>query len=230
MLYYFYMLKHLIFDLDGVLLDSIKFHLYSWQKAFAEIGLYPTKIELGLLEGHSYEGVIHSIVQHYHRRLTKKQKQKIAFLKQEILKERKFYPQPYKGVIPALKFFHQQGIEMGVVTGASRAFTQPLIEKNFSSLFSCVITGDDTRCGKPSPQPYLLAKKRLKAKEENSLVIENAPCGIQSAHRAGFSVFALPSTLPPFYLQAAEKIFPSHRALFFYLLHLITYQKYGKAN
>ena len=79
--------------------------------------------------------------------------------------------------------------------------------------FEAIVTADDVRRFKPNPDPYLKALEKLKQEPEGCLVVENAPAGVQSAKAAGLTCYAVASTLPPPYLQASDRIFPSLKAL-----------------
>ena len=79
--------------------------------------------------------------------------------------------------------------------------------------FDTIVTADDVTRFKPNPDPYLRALEKLRQEPENCLVVENAPAGIEAAKAAGLTCYAVASTLPPPYLQASDRIFPSLRAL-----------------
>jgi HAD superfamily hydrolase (TIGR01509 family) len=103
---------------------------------------------------------------------------------------------------------------MCVATGSAKRVVDDLLDKNFSGLFECYISGDDVKKGKPDPEAYLLALKKIGGSIKNTLVVENAPLGIESARKAGLKVYALETTLPKRYLLKSEKIFKNHKELF----------------
>ena len=88
-----------------------------------------------------------------------------------------------------------------------------ILPKYLRDLFSVIVTGDDVKRGKPHPEPYLKALKKLKLKAKDVVVIENAPFGIDSARRARLMCLALSTSLPKTYLKDADFIFPSFKAL-----------------
>ena len=85
--------------------------------------------------------------------------------------------------------------------------------KDLLCIFSATITGDEVKKGKPNPEPFLKAIELLKIPVKDIAVIENAPCGIQAAKRAGLFCIALETSLPKRYLKGADIIFRSFAQL-----------------
>jgi beta-phosphoglucomutase-like phosphatase (HAD superfamily) len=77
----------------------------------------------------------------------------------------------------------------------------------------CFCDGDEVRHGKPHPEPYLRALKKMRIGSEDAIVIENAPFGIRSAKKAGLACIALETSLCRAYLKSADFIFSSYRDL-----------------
>ena len=71
-----------------------------------------------------------------------------------------------------------------------------------------LVTADDVEQGKPAPDPYRLAAERLGVDPKQCVVFEDAPAGVEAAHRAGAKVVAVASTNPPEALAAADAIVP----------------------
>ena len=86
--------------------------------------------------------------------------------------------------------------------------------------FDVIISGDDTEKGKPNPEPYLAAMQKLNILPIESLVIENAPLGIQSAKTAGAYCIAITTTLGREYLKEADEVVKNHRELFVRLIKI----------
>lgn len=94
-----------------------------------------------------------------------------------------------------------------LVTSGRRPYIERL-ESRLSILhyFDCVVTGDDTEEGKPSPDPYLLACKKLQIEPKEAVAIEDAPNGIESAKKAGCTCIAVTFTFPQEELKSADYI------------------------
>ena len=93
------------------------------------------------------------------------------------------------------------------------------VSEDFLRKFDIVLSENDYEKGKPEPEPYLTAIKRLNLKPEECVVIENAPLGIESAKSAGAYCIALTTTLSREYLSKADVILNNHQELFHYIRH-----------
>ena len=82
-----------------------------------------------------------------------------------------------------------------LVTGSQREFTEAVVTSTGLS-FTAIVTGDDVTRPKPDPEPYLLAAKLLAAAPENCVALEDSPNGVTSATAAGCKVVAVPSLVP----------------------------------
>jgi len=108
-----------------------------------------------------------------------------------------------------IKNLDEQGLVLSLVTGTARHEMLKILPGHVLAHFKIVITGSDVKIGKPHPEPYLLALKKLKIPAKDAVVIENAPFGIQSAKAAGLRCLALETSLPRKYLNGADHIFRS---------------------
>ena len=208
------MIKNIIFDMDGVLIKSMKNHVYSWKKALKDHKININEEEFYLNEGANYRLYLSRILKENNIRLTKKGKQKIIDEKTKLFKERKL--EEYK-IQKYLKKLKEQNIKLIIATGARNSVVKEALKLYFKDYFNDFVCGDDIYRGKPFPETYNKAIKKLKAKKEETLVIENAPLGIESAKRAGLKVYAIETTLPKKYLKEADKVFKNHKELFEYL-------------
>ena len=202
-------IKAVIFDMDGVLTNTMQFHIISWNYAFNQFDILPSDEDLALLEGMSYKETIETISKKYHKKLDIEDKDKIYSIKKEKLSEIVQY-KTYPEVPELLNFLKKKNIKLALVSGANKEFVKSIVNKFFKDYFDIIITGNDVKKGKPNPEPYLKAIKELKFDSENIIVIENAPLGIQSAIDAGIKTFALTTTLNKRFLKNADKIFSSH--------------------
>ena len=114
------------------------------------------------------------------------------------------------------RFLHlskKRGFVLALVTGTARHEVKRILPKELLGLFSVIVTGDQVKKGKPHPEPYLLALKKLRMKPKDAVVFENAPFGIISAKRARLTCLALETYLPKTALKRADAVFPSFREL-----------------
>jgi len=99
-----------------------------------------------------------------------------------------------------------KGYLLGLATGTPTAQIRKILPADIRSLFDCVIAGDMVSRGKPDPQPYLRAAAGLGVLPGSCVVVENAPLGIESAHKAGMFCVALTTSLPREYLRRADAV------------------------
>ena len=103
-----------------------------------------------------------------------------------------------------LQILEKKGISKGIVTSARKIRLNSMFSKCFLDRFETVVTAESTERGKPHPDPYLDYLIKSKSKIDCTIVIENAPLGIQSAKAAGIYCVAITNTLPSEYLINAE--------------------------
>jgi len=209
-------LKAIIFDMDGVLINSMQYHVQSWKEAFAKVNIYPSNQELLLLEGVPYKQTIDIISQKVGIVLSDRQKEDIHEAKKTIMQSI-FTTNVDTSIKEFLMYAKQKSISLAVVTGSHKQFAYTVIEKYFKECFNVVITGEDVEHGKPSPEPYLKAIEKLALEPQKTLVIENAPLGIESAKKAGLTVYAVETTLNRKYLKEADRVFKDHKKIFSFL-------------
>jgi beta-phosphoglucomutase len=202
----------IIFDLDGVLIDSMKYHALAWQFAFKQFGITVSHKKLYSYEGMTGKQTIDAVAKGSYKSLTAIQKKKIYTAKQKKMAEI-FKIKIYPDVLDLLKYLKKLDFQLAIVTGANKKFATSIINKKFKNIFDVIIVGEDTAIGKPSPKPYLKALSLLRTGPQNTLVIENAPLGIKSAKGARLRVLALTTTLPRKELASADLIFPNHKKI-----------------
>jgi mannitol-1-/sugar-/sorbitol-6-phosphatase len=96
-----------------------------------------------------------------------------------------------------------------VVTSGTRFLATTRMRKFGIPIPDVLVTADDVKNGKPDPEPYRRGAELLKVDPRNCVVVEDAPAGVRSAHAAGMKVISLPSTYPASELQEADAIVSS---------------------
>ncbi len=213
-------IKAIIFDMDGVLVDSMKCHIKSWKYACNKFGISTTYQDFAIIEGMTSREVVDWIFKKYDKKISIAEKNKICLIKKEQfskLFKYKIYPQ----IPQLLTYLKNKNIKLALVSGSNKEFVKKILTKFFKNYFEVIITGDDVEKGKPNPEPYLKTIKKLNIKAENLLVIENAPFGIESAKGSKIKTFALATTLNKKYLKNADRIFSSHSELTRYIHKII---------
>ena len=187
-------ITHILYDLDGLLLDTEPFYTQATQ---AIVGQY----------GHTFDWSIKS------RMIGKKAIEsarilvdtlKLPISPDDYLRERagmlaELFPrsQPMPGAQRLTHHLAGHGVPQGVATSSNQREFQLKISRHATwfAMFQCIVLGDDpdVRHGKPAPDIFLIAAARLKAEPERCLVFEDAPAGVEAGRAAGMSVVAVPN-------------------------------------
>lgn len=207
-------LKAVLFDMDGVLVDSMNYHLKSWKQLLENFNITVTDEFIYDHEGAMAPEIIMDLFKEYGYLIEDKQIKEI-YLEQNTLFQEQYLPRVglYPQALPLLEQLKSRGLLLGLVTSSRRNLVQEIWEENDLRFFDTIVTADETERFKPYPDPYLKAMNALGQETQNCLVIENAPAGIQAACSAGITCFAISSTLPKEKLSQAQKVFPDLNAL-----------------
>ncbi len=210
-----------VFDMDGVILDSLPAHLSSWQRTLAPLGIDLSADDLYPLEGVPTERTAQRLTERLlGRACSDEEAQRLARTKRAFFREM-FHPTFIPGIVPLLHDLRGRGYRLALVTGsASSVVGESLAPTGLAHLFEVIVTGDQVSQGKPDPEPYQSAAVRLGLRPSECLAVENAPLGIQSAKAAGMGCLALRTTLPADRLSAAgaDQVFPDTPSLRAWLL------------
>jgi beta-phosphoglucomutase len=212
-------LKSVLFDMDGVLVDSMNHHLQSWKELLEFFNIRVSDEFIFEHEGAMSSEVIRDLFGSIGFPIDEKQIIEIyatqnSRFQEKYLRRVRFYPE----AIPLLEQLGEKGLHLGLVTSSRMNLVEKIWSSKDLSLFSTVVSADDVDRYKPHPDPYLKAMNQLQQEAQGCLVIENAPAGIQAANAAGISCFAVTSTLPKEKLSQAQNIFPDLTALRLFLM------------
>ena len=186
------MLKGIIFDLDGVLVDSHAAHRKAWQKLLTSIGRDFTETELEfVVEGHKRE----EILRYFLGEMSEADVQRYGALKKSYFREFAHEVTPVPGVLEFVRAAEETGLTLAVGTsaGAKRA-EETIAGLGLQSHFSAIVTGDDVVKGKPNPAVFNLAAERLGISSRNLMVCEDAAADVQAAKSDGMNCLAIAAT------------------------------------
>lgn len=187
------MLKGIIFDMDGTMIDNMMIHHQAWQKKFAEYGL-----EMTLEEVHQKaHGVNTEILKRlFGNRYSLEERLRISHEK-ELEYQKIFEPQLalLDGLPELLHELKGRNIPMGIGSAAPPFNVDFVLNKlDLWHYFDTVKHADDVAHGKPHPEIYLTVAEAIGVKPEHCLVFEDTPAGAESAHRAGCKVIVVTTT------------------------------------
>lgn len=211
-------LKAVLFDMDGVLFDSMPNHAYSWSHAMTQFGLHITPEEAYMHEGRTGGGTIDLLAQRdWGRRATEEEKQTIYKAKSDVFSRCLEAPR-MPGAYELLKKVKADGFTPMVVTGSGQVSLIDRLNHNFPDIFrrDLMVTSFDVKYGKPNPEPYLMGLQKAGIQPWEGLVVENAPLGVQAGVAAGiFTIAVNTGPLPDEVLidAGADLLFPSMQSL-----------------
>lgn len=174
-------MKGIIFDLDGVLVDSMPTHYKAWKIAFEEIAsLQVDERSIYLLEGMRGEDIVKQIFKKYS--YTGLSKTNDVVLRKDDIFRSMMNIKPYDKVNEILG---QLTCTKGIVSGSAKQDVVSVIDRCLQKeVINIVLTGDDIAQGKPNPEGFKLFLQRAKLNPLDVLVIENAPLGVQASNNA----------------------------------------------
>ncbi|WP_294082265.1 HAD hydrolase-like protein [Proteiniphilum sp. UBA5384] len=187
-------LKALLFDMDGVLYDSMPAHDKSWQQTMDEWGLKHLPNEFYLQEGRIGKSTIDTVFQrNLQRNATDAEVTKVYARKSELFQQYNS-GELIPGATEILNYVQVNGLKSVLVTGSGQPSLLDRLDTHFPGIFTpeTMVTAFDVEHGKPDPEPYLMGlQKGGNLKPNQALAIENAPLGIESAVAAGIFTIAV---------------------------------------
>lgn len=218
--------RGVMFDMDGVLFDSMPYHAVAWAKVCNEYGLAMTEEEVYMNEGRTGFSTINMLTKRqWGRETTPEEVEHIYQLKCDVFNQ--FPPaQKMPGTESLLAQIKATGRTIMVVTGSGQASLLDRLTSNYPGYFTpeLIVCSHDVKHGKPNPEPYLMGLKKLGAaihsdgtplRPWEAIVVENAPLGVRAGVAAGvFTIAANTGPLPDSALldEGANLILPSMQA------------------
>jgi beta-phosphoglucomutase len=177
------MLHGIVFDMDGVIIDSHPVHRRAWKQFLRTLNreVSDAKLEF-ILEGRKRR----DILRHFLGDLSEPELVEYGRRKDEFLEKMAEEVTPLAGVTEFLQDLERLGIPAVVATSASKRRTRLTLERlDLARYFQAAITGDDVSEGKPNPVIYRMAAQLLNLPAEVLLALEDAPGGVEAAIAAG---------------------------------------------
>jgi beta-phosphoglucomutase len=177
------MLGGVVFDMDGVIIDSHPAHRLAWKGFLESVGCETRDEELDfILDGCKRA----EILKHFLGELTPEQIADYGNRKDELLQKHGDAVQPMPGIVEFLGHLSAAGIPSAVATSATRRRAFGTLEElGLTCYFRAIVTGDDVTVGKPDPAIYQLAAQRMQESPERLVAVEDAASGVKSARAAG---------------------------------------------
>ncbi len=188
--------KAVLFDMDGVLYDSMPHHAVAWQESMKRFGIRMTAADAYATEGARGIDTIQMMVKKQKGEdISLEEAQRMYDVKTEI-----FHSMPtaeiFPGVREIMRKIKDAGMQIGVVTGSGQ---RPLIQRlldDFGDYLdeAHIVTAYDVKRGKPNPDPYLMGlQKAGNLQPWEGIVVENAPLGVRAGVAANIFTVAINS-------------------------------------
>lgn len=186
-------MKGVIFDLDGVLVDSMTAHYKSWKTAFEEItSLQVDERSIYLLEGMRGIDLVEEIFKKYN--YTDLSKTQVVIRRKDELFRSVSNIRPYdkvNGILQELRCIK------GIVSGSAKQDVISIMNQCFQkNIFEIVLTGDDIMHGKPDPEGFKLFLQLANLNPSDALVVENSPLGVEASKNAGIKPIVVLNNSP----------------------------------
>ncbi len=211
-------LKAVLFDMDGVLFNSMPYHSIAWHEVMESHGLHLSREEAFLHEGRTGASTINIV---YQRQFgCEADPELIRQLYEEKCQAFARFPEPevMPGAADLLRKVKESGLQPVLVTGSGQHTLFNRLDHSFPGIFDRehMVTAYDVKYGKPHPEPYLMGLQKAGVKADEAVVVENAPLGVQAGVAAG--IFTVAVNTGPIADQVlldagADLLLPSMQAL-----------------
>ncbi len=186
--------RAILWDMDGVLVDTALYHYDAWKVALVEEGVQLGYEDFKRTFGQRNDTVLRDLIC---PNITDSEVARIGNVKEDLyrkfVRERGIAPLP--GVVHWLEQLTVQGWRHSVASAAPRGNVDCILEvTGIGHFFGALTSAEDVTRGKPDPQVYLLAAQRVGVLPAHSIVIEDAPAGIEGARRGGMKCIGILSS------------------------------------
>ena len=203
----------LIFDMDGTLLDSEPLHLRATQAALGERGASYTERDnrafFGATDSEMFRvlRILFDLSEATDELVARKRARLIAMVRAE--------PRPLPGVPAVLRSLREAGLRLALASASAPPVIRAVVEAlGLGSVFEAIVSADEVGRGKPAPDVFVIAARRLGVEPESCLVVEDSRNGVLAGRAAGMTVAAIPCSATSHEdFSAADFVLPSLEGL-----------------
>ncbi|UCH86523.1 MAG: HAD family phosphatase [Dehalococcoidia bacterium] len=201
------MTKAILWDLDGVLVDTAPFHFQAWQELFRSLGKGFAEGDFRRTFGLRNDAILADIL----GELTPAEIERLAQRKEELYREKmEGRVTAIPGAMGLLRRLQQRGRKSAIVSSTTRENVRVVLGSlGLESAFEAVVAEEDAPKGKPDPQGFLVAAEKLGVAGGECVVIEDAPGGVEAAKRAGMRCIGVTTSRAREALTAADLVVDS---------------------
>jgi beta-phosphoglucomutase family hydrolase len=198
-------LEAVLWDLDGVIADTAEYHYQAWVDIFGKRGVKFNREDFMHLFGQRHDAIIKFGLGD---NISREEFDRITKAKQEDYRRRVADNiRPLPGAIELIRSLQEHGVKSAIASSAPLENIEIIIRGlHIEGCFQTIVSGTEVAEGKPSPQTFLLAAKKLGVQADNCVVIEDAIAGVAAAKRAGMKCVAVTNSHPRNSLKKADLI------------------------
>lgn len=189
------MIKAFIFDLDGVLVDTAKYHFKAWQRLANTLGIDFTEEENEQLKGVSRKESLEKILEWGQKSVPEPEFNRLMAQKNDWYLELMQHMDEKEALEGVRAFLEEtKQLQLKIALGSASKNAQSILNKTkLNQFFDVVIDGTKTTKSKPDPQVFLMGAEALKVDPANAVVFEDSIAGIEAANAGGFKTVAIGS-------------------------------------
>ncbi len=198
-------LKAVLWDMDGVIADTGQYHFGAWRDVFRERGVDFTEEDFRHRFGQRNDTIVRSAMG---EGLSSGEVDTVAEEKEENYRRRvAHHINALPGAIALMRSLRERDVKMAIASSAPMENIQLILQGlGIGDCFQAIVFGREVTEGKPSPQVFLLAAKKLEVEPRDCVVIEDAVAGVAAAKRAGMKCVAVTNSHPRASLKEADLI------------------------
>lgn len=187
--------KGIVFDMDGVLVDTEEFYYERRKKFLQENGLSIEGVPISVFVGADMRSIWPLVLS-----MNEKQQHSEELLTEKYIEYKKAHPLDYNALVDldakrTLQFLKRNNYKIGLASSSQMEAIEEMLESTqLKQYFDCIVSGEDFEKSKPAPAIYQYAVSQLELLPEECIAIEDSEKGIQSANRAGLTVWAIKDT------------------------------------
>ncbi|MDR0537842.1 MAG: HAD-IA family hydrolase [Tannerellaceae bacterium] len=222
------MIKAVLFDMDGVIYDSLPSHVRAWSEMAQKYDLVLAPNDIYLWEGRIGSSIINKLYQATYGHDATQQEINDLYAEKARLFSKYFNGQIIEGIRDVLENVKKLNLDMLIVTGSGQHGLIDKVTADFDGYFNRtkMITSFDVKVGKPHPEPYLTALRKAGVEACEAIVVENAPLGVQSAVAAGIYTIAVNTGPLPddmLFEAGADVLYHDMPSLANHIAHIVEY-------
>ncbi len=185
-------IKALLFDLDGLMVESEAYHFVAMEELLARYGKKPSQEWFKPMIGMDNDESARFIIEKTGLQMSAAEFSKERYgIMEKLMPE---FSDPKDGLLELIRTGLERGLRMGVASNSSRPYVEKVLGiMGIKEKFECIFTSDDVARVKPDPEMYLAAAAYLGVPAAQCMAFEDSPHGMQAALRAGMGCVVIPN-------------------------------------